>query len=170
MSEGAIEPSAVYQRRDIQASTGRQRFYDTYNTRDVPIGGDDRQGPAVRVYNIGVKLPGGSNPAPTPKYVPRFLGSRSVIMFAWGAAMALVAFDEWKTHHILPRPARLWDTSIVFVLLAGASTLDPLVPLCTAIAIGLVVALLMNYFTNGATPYGGFGADPGESAAPQEQS
>lgn len=163
MSEGAIEPSAVYRRQDIQASTGRQRFYETYNTRDVPIGGDPNvaaRGPAVRVYNIGVSLPGGSTPAPTPKHVPAFLGSRSVIMFSWGVAMVLVSLDEWKTHHILPRPARLWDTSITFLLLAGASTLDVLTPLCSAMAIGLVVALLINYYSGGITPYGGFGAAP----------
>lgn len=164
MSEGAIEPTAVYQRRDIQASTGRQRFYETYNTRDVPIGGDESapaaRGPAVRVYNIGVRLPGGSQPAPTPRYVPSFLGSRSVIMFSWGVAMILVSLDEWKTHHILPRPMRLWDTSLTFMLLAGASTLDVLTPLCSAMAIGLVVALLMNYYSGGITPFGGFGSAP----------
>lgn len=156
MSEGAIEPTAVHP----PLATGRQRFYDTYNTRDVPIGGDGGGVPGSGTVNkttsLFVRLPGGSQSAQTPGYLPKFLGSRSIIMFAWAAAMAMVSLDEWHTYHILPRPARLWDTSLTFMLIAAVSSFDALTPICTIFAIGLVIALAYQYY-NGGGQFGGFG-------------
>jgi hypothetical protein len=169
MAAGVIEPSAVISpSRTVEPiQTGRQRFYDTYNTRDVPLGGDTavgRQGPAVRIVNITARFPGGGQPAPTPKGVPSFLGSRSIILFAWGAAMAMVSLDEWHAYHILPRPARLWDTTLTYFLLAAVSTFDPLTPICTLIAVGLTIAVAYNYY-QGAGGFGGFGAAEAQAAA-----
>jgi hypothetical protein len=167
MSEGAIEPSAVISPNG-QVTTGRQRFYQTYNTRDVPIGGDANIGGGIpgeatanRTTSIFVRLPGGGQPAPTPGFLPKFLGSRSIILFAWAACMAMVSLDEWHTYGILPRPARLWDTSLTFMLIASASTFDPLVPICSIFALGLVIAVAYNYYT-GNGGFGGFGATEGQ--------
>lgn len=61
--------------------------------------------------------------------------------------MAMVSWDEWTTHHILPRPARLWYTSLTYFLLALISTIDAAVPLATALAIGYTIAVAYQYFT-----------------------
>lgn len=164
MSTGVIEPSAVHP----PIATGRQRIYDTYNTQDVPIGGGGAPVPGERatqgVQNIFVRLPGGSQPAQVPNFLPKFLGSRSMIMLAWAAAMIMVSLDEWHTYHILPRPARLWDTSLTFLLIAGVSTFDPLVPICSIFAIGLVIMLGYQYY-QGTGQFGSFGASESANGA-----
>jgi hypothetical protein len=162
MSEGAIEPTAVYSPGTGPAQTGRQRIYETYNTRDVPLGGDEtisapRPSTGGRAYGMFSRLPGGAAPVAVPKGVPRFLGSRPIILFAWGLAMVMVSLDEWHTHHVLPRPARLWYTSLTYFLLAAAASFDPLVPLATAMAIGLTIAVGYQYYT-GAGSFGNYGA------------
>lgn len=81
-----------------------------------------------------------------PKPVPQWLGNARIIGYSWVAAMILIGFDEWKNHGILPRPVRLWDTSIVFGLLAAASVVDILVPLLNALAIGYVIMLLWQFY------------------------
>lgn len=175
MSEGAIEPTRVYQPGE-PIRTGRQRIYDTYNTRDVPIGGDPAVtnppppsgaggGGGTRTQRIYVRfsgLPGGGGRVATPQGVPKFLGNRSVILLSWVAAMFMVSFDEWHTYHILPRPARLWFTSLTYILLALASTVDDLVPLTTALAIGFTIAVAYNYYQN----TGQFGQVTGTGQAP----
>lgn len=60
--------------------------------------------------------------------------------------MAMVSWDEWDKYHILPRPARLWDTTKVYGILAVASIADSMVPLANAIAIGFVVVLGYQYY------------------------
>lgn len=157
-----IEPSAVYSPSG-EVRTGRQRIYETYNTRDVPIGGDSSvsapQGGSGggRAYHVFVGLPGGSSRVQVPKGVPRFLGARPIILFAWGLAMVMVSLDEWHTHHVLPRPARLWYTSLTYFLLAAAASFDAMVPLATALAIGLTIAVGYQYYT-GAGAFGNYGA------------
>lgn len=99
-----------------------------------------------------------------PKYVPRFLGSRAVIMLAWVLAMMMVSLDEWHTHHVLPRPARLWYTTITYALLALVSTIDPLVPICTLIAIGLTISVGYEYYT-GSGDFGNYGATEASTPA-----
>lgn len=157
MSEAPLEPSAVISPSG-QVSTGRERIYDTYNTRDVPIGGGG--GPPRfnyangRVYNAFNRLPGGNGPVTVPKGVPRFLGSRSLILFSWAIAMALVSVDEWQTHHVLPRPARLWYTTLTYFLLAIASTVDVLVPIINLIALGLTIAVAYQFYTGAGASFG----------------
>lgn len=168
MSEGAIEPSAIIRpsgevvRSTPPPSTGSQRFYETYNTREMPSpsgggGSGFIRRPVEAVNNGFSRLPGGPQAAPTPGFLPSFLGSRSLIMFAWAAAMVMVSLDEWHSYHILPRPARLWDTTLTFALIAGVSAFDPLVPICSIFAIGLVIALGYQYYSGGGQ-FGGFGA------------
>lgn len=86
---------------------------------------------------------GQSNP---PRPVPQWLGNARIIGYAWVASMVIVGFDEWKNHGILPRPARLWDTSIVYGLLALASVVDPLIPLLNALAVGYTFMLLWQFY------------------------
>jgi hypothetical protein len=87
-----------------------------------------------------------------------------MIMLAWAAAMIMVSLDEWHTYHILPRPARLWDTSLTFLLIAGVSTFDPLVPICSIFAIGLVIMLGYQYY-QGTGQFGSFGASESANGA-----
>lgn len=81
-----------------------------------------------------------------PKGVPSFLGNRQVIFMAWAVAMAVICWDEWHNNNILPRPQRLWYGSLLYGLLALVSTVDPMVPLCNAIAIGYDITLLYQYY------------------------
>lgn len=176
MSEDVIQPTAVYRpnrggviRYDrAPIRTGRQR-------EQPPIGGDEAvtatpedrpSGPDVgsggggrsvirRGYDLYTKLPGGSQWVKVPPGIPKFLGNRSVIMFSWMAAMAMVSWNEWNAYHILPRPARLWKTSFTYFLLTLVSVIDPLVPLASALAIGLTVVLAYQYYTNAGAFSGG---------------
>lgn len=88
-----------------------------------------------------------------PRPIPQWLGNARIIGYSWVAAMILVGFDEWKNHGILPRPVRLWDTSIVFGLLALASVVEPLIGLLNALAIGYVIMLLWQFY-NGQGQFG----------------
>lgn len=165
MSEPTLEGQIVPRDRSPAIPTGRQRFYETYNTKslgDEPIGGDSG-GPKVggsALRNGMSKLPNGSGAnvaVKLPFGVPRFLGARSVLLFAWMAAMAMVSLDEWHTNHILPRPARLWYTSLLFLLLAMVSTIDILVPVANLFALGMIIVLGMQYYS-GTGQFGVSGA------------
>jgi hypothetical protein len=82
----------------------------------------------------------------TPRGVPSAFGNAQLIGYAWIASMILVGFDEWKNNDILPRPARLWDTSIVYGLLALVALIPPLIPLVNALAIGYTFVLLWQFY------------------------
>lgn len=60
--------------------------------------------------------------------------------------MIVVGFDDWHNYHILPRPARLWYTSLTYGLLILASMADALVPLANALAIGYAIMLIWQYY------------------------
>lgn len=80
-------------------------------------------------------------------------------MASWIAAMALVTYDEYKTYQVkLPRPARLWKTSLLYFVLALASQADPMVPLTNALAMGFA-------FTLGYRTFAGPAAQPNTSPA-----
>jgi len=96
---------------------------------------------------------------PVPNGVPRFLGNNKLLGYAWVASMILIAFDEWHNNGILPRPVRLWSSSVVFGILALVSMLDFLIPIVNALAIGYLIMLLWQYF-NGS---GQFTATTGEA-------
>jgi hypothetical protein len=89
---------------------------------------------AQRVADRGApKLPAG---------IPSFLTSSRIISGAWVVAIGLVCYDEWHNGNILPRPARLWWTSILYGLLALAGWIIPgILPLANAFAIGYTVYL-----------------------------
>lgn len=81
-----------------------------------------------------------------PKGVPRAFGNRQTVFYAWFAAMILICFDEWHNYHWLPRPSRLWYTSLTYGLLLMAGFVDALVPLVNVIAIGFTIMLLWQYY------------------------
>lgn len=74
------------------------------------------------------------------------LGNTNGIGYAWLASMIVIGFDEWKHNGILPRPARLWDTSLVFGLLALGSAIDLFAPLASALAWGYFFILLYQFY------------------------
>lgn len=173
-----IQPTAVYPPGQSPASSGSSggggNFYNTYNTRYVggssggggytppPSGGGGgfNYGGGF-LYRQFQRVPGGGTRVSVPSGVPSFLGARSIILFSWIAAMAMVSLDEWHTHGVLPRPARLWYTSITYGLLAIAATVDAAVPLVNLLAIGLTIAVAYNYYTGS----GGFGSTGATEAA-----
>lgn len=96
----------------------------------------------------GRKLTGISpGKARTPSGVPAFLGNREIIFGTWAVSMALVTVDDWKTNNILVRPSRLWGTTLVYAGLALVSTIDALVPIANALAIGYTIVLLYQFFS-----------------------
>jgi hypothetical protein len=78
--------------------------------------------------------------------VPVFLSNREVIFMAWLIAMILIGFDEWHNHGILPRPQRLWYTSLTYGILALVSGIDAVVPIANAFALGFTLVLLYQYY------------------------
>jgi hypothetical protein len=78
-------------------------------------------------------------------------------MGAWFVSMAMIGFDEWRNNGILPRPARLWATTLFYGLLAVVSLVDALVPIVNALAIGYSIMLIWQYF-NGAGQFSKAGA------------
>lgn len=161
-----IQPTAVYpptRSASPPATTGGQRFYQTYNTRYVsqpsggpgPAGGSSAGIPSGggRFYNYWNRIPQGSLKVKTPSGVPNFLGARPVILFMWIAAMGMVSWDEWRNYHVLPRPARLWYTTSTYFLLALLASFDAMVPLANGLAIGFTISVAYNYYTGA----GGFG-------------
>ena len=98
-----------------------------------------------------------------PSGVPAILGNREIIFGSWAIAMALVSWDEWKTHGILPRPLRLWDTTFVYAGLVLLSIPDALVPLASALAVGYTIALLYQFFSGSGAFSSGVGAALGEA-------
>jgi len=88
-----------------------------------------------------------------------------MLLFTWAIAMVLVSLDEWHTYHILPRPARLWYTSLTFLLLAAASTIDAFVPITTLFAFGLIIVLGYQYY-QGEGQFGQFGSTEATAKQP----
>jgi hypothetical protein len=81
-----------------------------------------------------------------PFGLPGWMGNRRIITAAWVSSMIIVGFDDWKNHGVLPRPSRLWYSSVVYGILALLSMAEPLVPICNALAVGYAVTLLWQYY------------------------
>lgn len=118
-------------------------------------GGTNFGGGGSRAQKMFVDwIPGQVRQTAVPKGLPRFLGDRGTIFYAWMIAMAIVGWDDWHNYKILPRPRRLWDTSLLYGLLALLSLADAVVPLANVFAVGYAMTLLWNYY-NGAGQFGG---------------
>lgn len=102
-----------------------------------------------RTFNA---VPQGARQVNVPNGLPRILGNRSIIFNAWFISMIIIGFDEWKNLNILPRPQRLWDTSVFYGLLTLFSVADIMVPIANAFAIGYTLTLLWQYYNGGITP------------------
>lgn len=119
-----------YVRDDVPGESGPGRVHRAANW----IGG--HSGQSVHYVNV-------------PRGVPRFLGNRNILFMAWIIAMVLIGADEWKSHHIFPRPLRLWSATVVYGILFLLSAIDGLVPLVNALAIGFDFALGWEYYNGG---------------------
>lgn len=107
------------------------------------------------LFQRGVnRIPSGARNVNIPNGLPRFLGDRGTIFYAWMITMAVIGWDEWHNYHIFPRPRRLWDTSLLYGLLALMSLSDMLVPLANVFAVGYSLTTLWSYYNN-AGPFGG---------------
>lgn len=122
------------------------------------------QGSQSRTRRVLTYKPPAHNQGRVPKPMPQWLGNARIIGYSWVAAMILIGFDEWKNNGILPRPARLWDTSIVYGLLAIASVVDVLVPLLNALAIGYTIMLLWQFY-NGQGQFSSSGTKPAHTVS-----
>lgn len=106
----------------------------------------DATDPPSRTSQLASKLGTGVKQVEVPAGGPRFLGNQRTIVAAWFVSMALVCADEFKSHHIFPRPARLWYTSLVFGVLALMAFADSLIPLANILAIGYAIVLTWQFF------------------------
>lgn len=149
-------------------------------TRVIPPGGDGgpQQGRTYVIYDRGAPN-GGPGPGPGPGPGQRFwnripdqnqrvtlpsqvpgplrstaLNNRAIVFNAWIVAMIVIGFDEWHNLNILPRPARLWDASLVYGVLVLLGFVDIMVPLANALAIGYTIMLIWQYYQGGITPQG----------------
>jgi hypothetical protein len=89
-----------------------------------------------------------------PYWLKGSVSNRAIVFNMWMIAMIIIGFDEWHNLGILPRPARLWDTSLLYGLLAIAGFVDVAVPIANILAIGFTIALAVKYFQGGITPTG----------------
>jgi hypothetical protein len=154
-----IQPTAVYPPGASPSGMGGSQgggYQDgQYRLHYTPPGQNvNAPGPFTRAYN---RIPQQSPRVTMPDKVPKFLRSapltnRSIVFNMWIIAMITVGFDEWHNLGILPRPARLWDTSLVYGVLVLAGIVDALVPLVNALAIGYTITLLVQYFQGNLTP------------------
>lgn len=95
-------------------------------------------------------LPGVSNQL--PYWLRGSLNNRAIVFNMWIIAMIIVSFDEWHNLGILPRPSRLWNTSLLYGILVMAGFVDVMVPITNILAIGFTVTLLSQYFQGKITP------------------
>lgn len=116
---------------------------DDYSSTDAPPGGGARTQAGERLRGFTVAHQARVNNS-TP--ITGFLTSPHLISGAWMAAMAVVSVDEWKQHHILPRPSRLWWTTMTYALLGVLAMSDLMAPLAGALAVGYTIMLIWQYY------------------------
>lgn len=91
---------------------------------------------------------------------PGWLSDRRIVIASWLTSLVFISLNERNSGYILPRPLRLWSASGLFILLAAAGTIEAVVPLVNALAIGYTVVLAMQYYDN----TGQFGPNVGGGA------
>jgi hypothetical protein len=151
-----IEPTAVYPPpRYTPPGYQGGRYYINYS---VPPARQPVNFPR-RVWN---SVPQQDPVARIPHRLPEFLRSgplnnRAVVFNMWIIAMITISFDEWHNLGILPRPARLWDSTLVYGVLVMLGFVDAMVPIANALAIGFTIQLIWQYFQGNITPAGAAG-------------
>jgi|SRR5579859_794758 len=148
MTVETIEPSAVYPPSGGNSGyTGGQYYVINDPTANQPR-------LPQRIYN---RIPQQPVRASIPTNLPSFLranpvNNRAIVFNAWIVAMIVIGFDEWHNLHVLPRPTRLWDASLVYAVLIMLGFIDPLVPIANALAVGYTFMLIWQYFQGNITP------------------
>jgi len=109
--------------------------------------GQSRTGSGSAGQNAGSGSPKGQQKqVKLPAHVPRVFANEYLVFGAWIAAMIIVCFDEWHNYGILPRPSRLWYTSVTFGILAILGIFSGILPLVNALAVGFTIMLLWQYY------------------------
>jgi hypothetical protein len=126
------------------SSSGGPRTEYVY-LQDNDQGGDGSEGQQKRTYGLSY-IRNEPRKVGTPKWAPSFLGHRTVLGTTWLISMVVVGVDDWHNNGVLPRPSRLWYTSLAFGLMALASIVEALVPIINLIAIGFTLMLIWQYF------------------------
>lgn len=99
------------------------------------------------VNNQFQRLPGQARQVNVPKGVPNWLGDKKIILWTWAIGMMIVIADEHYTYKMaLPRPARLWYTSLFYFLCAVVSGIDIIMPIVNIFAIGITLTLAIDFF------------------------
>jgi hypothetical protein len=136
-TQGAPRTQYVYL-TNVQSSNGPSQG---------PVSGGGSSGRfSNRVQRTSGVLGRGAQQASVPRGVPKFLGNQRTVIYCWVAAMGIIAVDEWHTNKILPRPARLWWTSLFFGLLCMAGMVPSIIPIVNAIAIGYLIVLAYQFY------------------------
>lgn len=78
--------------------------------------------------------------------LPGWLADRRVLVACWASTLVFIALHERQLGYPLPRPARLWAASALYAILMAAGSVEPLVPLTSALGIGYAVAVAMQYY------------------------
>jgi hypothetical protein len=147
--------TAQRMRRQQLAMNRHLATYNTQSPNSPPPAPVNPPSWYQRTRGVALQLTG-ENPQVNPGGFPRFLANRRLIVVIWLAAMAAVCVDEWRTYHLLPRPARLWTTTLGYAILGLASAVDVIVPIANLIALGLLLVLLYQLFQS-------WGAGEGQS-------
>lgn len=176
-----IQPTAVYPPASSSASP--PHFYPNPNSSGAQQGrtyviyqpGQQQTQQPGRVNRINNRIPtqqqtvNSSLSNSLPYWLKGSVNNRAIVFNMWLIAMIIIGFDEWHNLNVLPRPARLWDTSLLYGLLIIAGFVDAAVPIANLLAIGFTISLLIKYFQGGITPVptttGGGGAGGGASKA-----
>lgn len=158
-----IQPTAVYPPGvPPPSSGGGGQQGRTYVIYDQPPTEGRFTGGAKRMWD---RIPDQPRRAQLPQQLPGFLkggalNNRSVVFNAWIVAMVVIGFDEWHNLGILPRPARLWDASLVYGVLVLLGFADIMVPIANALAIGYTIMLIWQYYNGNITPVGNVARTP----------
>lgn len=156
MAEGKNLPA---RRTSAEVSGQGTRFPET-RSRNEPIYATITEKPPPRTEYVYVQDAGTNarrgaarfTPPPhqqanVPRPVPTFFGNSRVIGYSWVVSMVVVSFDEWHNNNILPRPSRLWWTTVTYGILALASMIIPvMMPIWNALAVGYTIMLIWQYF------------------------
>jgi hypothetical protein len=116
----------------------------------LPVEENDRRsliGSAVaKTKAFGERTKPANRVVSVPNGLPRFLGNRSIVVWAWVGSMVVIGVNDWKNHSYLPNPSKFWYSSLLYGLLLMASLIEPLVPLVNALAIGYFLYTLWAFF------------------------
>lgn len=140
------EPQKVYTLRTSQyTSTTEPLPRPTAPTAPAPPSGGGRM-TRFNGRTASFVAQGAAQHVQVPKGIPGIFGNQTVIIMAWMIALAIIFYAEWKEHHILARPKRLWFTSLVYGILCVVGMVEALVPLATALAVGYTIVLGWQFF------------------------